>query len=1086
MKRLNVTRRIHFFITVAVFAAAGVSLFLNRVSADGSPAQAKPAPVNFDREIRPILSDTCFACHGPDEQQRKAKLRFDTKEGAFAKAGVIVPGKAAESRLIKRVLSKDPNALMPPPDSGHKLTDKQIDLLKRWIDEGAQWTEHWAFTAPKRPDLPQVSNQAWVKNPIDAFVLARLEKEKLAPSPEADRATLLRRVSLDLTGLPPTPAEVDAFLADKSPDAYEKVVDRLLASPRYGERMAMQWLDLARYADTHGYHIDSHRDMWPWRDWVIKAFNENKRFDQFTIEQLAGDLLPEATTDQKIASGFNRNHMINFEGGAIPEEYLVEYVVDRVETTANVWMGMTMGCARCHDHKYDPIKQKEFYEFFAFFNNIDEKGLDGRRGNADPMLRLSTPAQEQRLKAVLSDIEVFEALTDERTIAPSVEAWERKALDALAKPERSGLQLHWEADNSFSDASGNYRHAIVERGEVTFAEGPVQRSAVFSGEAQMRYAAPGDMAGTLASNKPWTAAFWFRPSSIQECGLLQMREPGEAKRGIEILNEASQPIGDLRRGVKIALRIANRWPDDALYVRTRDFVWTTAKEAGSTWHHAGVVYDGSGKASGVTLYIDGQPVAMEAMRDTLRTPVVSQRPLEIGNKELGSPYKGQLDDIRIYGRALPGAALLQLGEQEPVRSAFALNPGVPFGKRPRESRLRIADYYLRHAAPSSEREDYASLMARRDERDALLKEIPNTMVMAERPTPRPTYVLGRGDYRNKTVEVKATTPAMLPPMPANLPRNRLGLAQWLTSREHPLTARVTVNRFWQMYFGTGIVKTAEDFGTQGDPPSHREMLDWLAVEFIESGWDVKALQRLILTSATYRQSSTVPPGMAERDPENRLLARGPRFRMPAEMVRDTALAASGLLNARIGGESVRPYQPPGVWEEISYGDVYSAQQYEQDHGDALYRRSMYTFWKRTAPPTSLAAFDAPDREKCVARRARTNTPLQALVTLNDPQFIEAARALALRARKESAGDAARLRRAFLLATARPPSSKEMSVLSALLKDERAHYTAKPDEATKLVSVGESPAPADVPKPELAAWTMVASAILNLDEVVTKE
>ena len=1052
-------------------------------------AQQQARKVDFTRDVQPILADNCYACHGPDESKRMAGVRLDTKEGAFAKVAtgqVIVPGDPAASRLFARISHAKPALRMPPAAFGKTPTAEQIATLKLWIEQGAPWVTHWSYTPPQRSPEPAVKNAKWARNAIDRFVLAKLESEGLAPQAEAPRTTLIRRLAYDLTGLPPTPEEVTAFLNDKRPDAYERLVDHYLASPHYGERMTMMWLDLARYADTHGYHIDSHRDMHHWRQWVIDSFNRNQRFDEFTQWQIAGDLMAKPTREQLLATGFHRNHMINFEGGAIPEEYLVEYVVDRVETTANVWMGMTMGCARCHDHKYDPIKQKEFYEFFAFFNNIDEKGLDGRRGNADPMLRLSTPAQEQRLKAVLSDIEVFEALTDERTIAPSVEAWERKALDALAKPERSGLQLHWEADNSFSDASGNYRHAIVERGEVTFAEGPVQRSAVFSGEAQMRYAAPGDMAGTLASNKPWTAAFWFRPSSIQECGLLQMREPGEAKRGIEILNEASQPIGDLRRGVKIALRIANRWPDDALYVRTRDFVWTTAKEAGSTWHHAGVVYDGSGKASGVTLYIDGQPVAMEAMRDTLRTPVVSQRPLEIGNKELGSPYKGQLDDIRIYGRALPGAALLQLGEQEPVRSAFALNPGVPFGKRPRESRLRIADYYLRHAAPSSEREDYASLMARRDERDALLKEIPNTMVMAERPTPRPTYVLGRGDYRNKTVEVKATTPAMLPPMPANLPRNRLGLAQWLTSREHPLTARVTVNRFWQMYFGTGIVKTAEDFGTQGDPPSHREMLDWLAVEFIESGWDVKALQRLILTSATYRQSSTVPPGMAERDPENRLLARGPRFRMPAEMVRDTALAASGLLNARIGGESVRPYQPPGVWEEISYGDVYSAQQYEQDHGDALYRRSMYTFWKRTAPPTSLAAFDAPDREKCVARRARTNTPLQALVTLNDPQFIEAARALALRARKESAGDAARLRRAFLLATARPPSSKEMSVLSALLKDERAHYTAKPDEATKLVSVGESPAPADVPKPELAAWTMVASAILNLDEVVTKE
>jgi len=1054
-------------------------------------AQQPARKVDFARDVQPILSDNCYACHGPDEAKRMAGVRLDTKEGALAKgpAGpVVVPGDAAASRLMARVAHAKTAMRMPPAASGKTLSDAQIATLKLWVEQGAQWTAHWSYTPVKRPQPPEVKKEQWVRNPIDRFVLARLEAEGLAPQGEAPRTTIVRRLAFDLTGLPPKPEEVQAFLNDKRPDAYERLVDRYLASPHYGERMTMMWLDLARYADTHGYHIDSHRDMHHWREWVIDSFNRNQRFDEFTTWQIAGDLLPKPTREQLLATGFHRNHMINFEGGAIPEEYLVEYVVDRVETTSNVWMGTTMGCARCHDHKYDPIKQKEFYEFFAFFNNIDEKGLDGRRGNAEPMLRLSTEEQEARLKGLLNKIEVYEALTDERTIAPSVEAWERQALATLGKPAREGLELHLEADNGFSDASGHYRHAIVERGEVTFAEGPVQRSAVFSGESQMQYAPAGDLSGVLASNKPWTAAFWFRSGTIQESGLLQMREPGGAKRGLEVLLEASQPIGDLRRGVKPAIRIANQWPEDALYVRTRDFVWTTAKEAGSTWHHVGIVYDGSAKASGLAVYIDGVRVPTETMRDSLRTAVVSDRPLEIGNKELGSPYKGQLDDIRIYSRALAPEAIAQLGEQEPVRAAFALSPGMKFGKRPRESRLRIAEYYLRHAAPNADREDYARLLAMRDERDALLKEIPTTMVMSERASPRPSFVLGRGDYRNKTVEVKPGTPAMLPAMPAGLPRNRLGLAQWLTSAENPLTARVTVNRFWQLYFGTGLVKTAEDFGSQGDPPSHPELLDWLAAEFMESGWNVKAMQKLIVTSAAYRQNSAAPEELIERDPENRLLARGPRFRLPAEMVRDTALAASGLLNGKIGGESVRPYQPPGVWEEISYGDVYSAQQYEQDHGDALYRRSMYTFWKRTAPPTSMAAFDAPDREKCVARRARTNTPLQALVTLNDPQFIEAARALALRAQHEagSKADAARLRRAFFLATARQPSSKELAVLSALLKDERAHYGAKPEEAARLAAVGETPAPEAIAKPELAAWTMVASAILNLDEVVTKE
>ncbi|MEP7365657.1 MAG: DUF1549 domain-containing protein, partial [Acidobacteriota bacterium] len=563
---------------IVVLALAAVSLL------GLLPAQHAPRKIDFARDVHPILSDNCYACHGPDESKRLAGVRLDTKDGAFAKGPngpIVVPGDPAASRLFARVSHAKPAMRMPPAASGKSLTDEQIATLKLWIEQGAPWKTHWSYTPPTRPELPAVKNDKWVRNPIDRFVLARLEAEGLAPQTEAPRSTLVRRLAFDLTGLPPTPEEVQSFVNDKRPDAYERMVDQYLASPHYGERMAMMWLDLARYADTHGYHIDSHRDMYNWREWVINSFNRNQRFDEFTQWQLAGDLMHKPTREQLLATGFHRNHMINFEGGAIPEEYQTEYVVDRVETTSNVWMGMTMGCARCHDHKYDPIKQKEFYEFFAFFNNIDEKGLDGRKGNAEPLLRLSTPKQEARFEQLAEDIDVYEALMDEKTIAPNVEAWERKALASLAKPEREGLELHLEADNSFSDASGHYRHAIVERGEVTFAEGAVQRSAVFSGESQMQYAAAGDLGPVLASNKPWTAAFWFRSATIQESGLLQMREPGDEKRGIEVLLEASQPIGDLRRGVKPAVRIASQWPADALYVRTRDFVWTTAKQAGS-------------------------------------------------------------------------------------------------------------------------------------------------------------------------------------------------------------------------------------------------------------------------------------------------------------------------------------------------------------------------------------------------------------------------------------------------------------------------------------------------------------------------
>ena len=1052
-----------------LYLVAGTAALAGLVWAQGG----KSGKVDFLREVRPILSDNCFACHGPDAGTRMAEVRFDTKEGAFAKGPngpLIVPGDAKASRLFIRVAHEKAAMKMPPAASGKTLTAAQVETLRKWIDEGAEWATHWSYAAPRRPELPAVSDEKWARNPIDRFVLARLDREGLKPRPEARKETLVRRVTLDLTGLPPTPEEVQAFVQDTRPGAYERLVDRLLASPHFGERMAMMWLDLARYADTHGYHIDSHRDMHHWREWVIGAFNRNLPFDEFTVWQIAGDLLPGATREQRLATGFNRNHMINFEGGAIPEEYLVEYVVDRVETTSTVWMGMTMGCARCHDHKYDPVKQKEFYEFFAFFNNVAEKGLDGRSGNAEPLLRLSTDQQEALWDEVTRALARREEQLSEKNMAPLVEKWERMEKPRLQAAPREGLEWHLDMDGHLADVSGNYQHGRVLRGEVTFAEGPVMRSAVFSGESQAEYAPAEFAARVFDARKPWTVAFWFRTGASPESSFL------EAGPGWRIFQEKSEPIGDLRRGVKIAAELGG------LYVRTKDWVWTTAKEAGSTWHHVAAVYDGSG---GVKLFIDGAEAATEKRKDGMAGG--PKGPLGTGDRALGQPYKGQLDDARIYSRTLAASEIRQLAVAEPVRAAFALEPEKEFAKRMREHRLRILDYYLKNGAGPELARAQQDLEALRAQRDRLVKQIPTVMVMSELEKPRETFVLGRGDYRNRTVKVEPGVPAMLPPLPKDAPRNRLGLARWLVSKEHPLTSRVAVNRFWQMLFGTGLVKTAEDFGSQGEAPSHPELLDWLAVEFIESGWDVKAMVKRIVMSAAYRQRSDAPEELVERDPENRLLARGPRFRMPAEMLRDQALAASGLLNAKIGGESVNPYQPPGVWEAISYGDVYSAQHYEQDHGDKLYRRSMYTFWKRTAPPPALAAFDAPDREKCVARRARTNTPLQALVLMNDPQFVEAARALALRAWKEGgAGVDGRLRRTFMLVTGRAPDAGEMRVLRELLRDQLAHYAARPKEAGELVTVGESAVPEEVNRTELAAWTMVASAVMNLDEAVTKE
>ena len=1076
--------------------------------------------VDFSRDIRPILSDNCFACHGPDERQRQANLRLDTKEGVSADRGgyqVIVPGDAAASKLYQRISHQREIVRMPPPGFERRPTPEQIELVRRWINQGAEWETHWAFGTPARPALPKVKNEAWPQNPIDYFVLLRLEQEGLEPSQQAGKARLLRRVSFDLTGLPPTPDEVAAFLADGSPDAYNKVVERLLRSPHYGERMAMPWLDLARYADSHGYNIDSLREMWPWRDWVIDAFNRNMPFDQFTMEQIAGDLLPNATREQKLATGFNRNHMINYEGGAVPEEYQTEYVVDRVETAATVWLGLTMGCARCHDHKYDPIKQKEFYRFFAFFNTITERGLDGRLGNAKPFIRLTSPAQQRQLDGIERQTSALEEAMPLDKVDRWVAEWSKPALSKIPAATTNGLVAHYEFDGQLADTSGHHKRGDVPRGELAYAEGPAGTGAVFDGETHIRLRAP-----ALRRDLPFSVAFWIAGTGEGDLipadrllTVLQQLDTTRGRRGFEVLAGESkrQPPFDLK--FRLYVRLTNRWPDDAIEIRTQEGV-----VAGKFGSHVTLTFDGSGEASGLRVYFDGAQRELEVLRDSLSGPITNSMPLEIGDKQSGNPYQGAFDDLRIYNRVLTEAEIQQLRLHEPMR-AIVSSPiegcseivkaydekeaadtdqvedknneqydQTVEGRRRKaclSRRERLRHYYLTEAASPKHQELYAKLKKLEARKKKLESFIPTSMVMEEMKRPRETFVLRRGNYSDTTEKVAPGVPAVLSPMPRDAPANRLGLAQWLVQPSHPLTARVTVNRYWQMHFGAGIVRSSENFGSQGDPPTHPELLDWLATEFIISCWDVKAIQRLIVTSATYQQASEVTPALLERDPENRLLARGPRFRLPAEMVRDNALAIGGLLVDEVGGPSVYPYQPKGLWRELAYGFQFSGQEYHPAGGTDLHRRSLYTVWKRTVPPPSLATFDAPDREECTSHRSRTNTPLQALVLMNDPTYVEAARALAQRIITGAGTQPVeRVRYAYRLALAREPSAEELDVLLTLAEQQEEDYRGDNVAAQALLDVGGSEPDPTIPVAELAAWATVAGTVLGLRETITKE
>ncbi len=1031
---------------------------------------------DYQRQVRPILSDNCFRCHGPDKGNRMADLRLDTHDGAFAERQsgfVIVAGKPEDSLLIKRIASEDVNFRMPPPMSHKTLTEEQKDVLRRWIAAGAPWKEHWAFIAPALPAVPPVDVAGWNKNPIDHFVLAKLEAAGLTPNPEADRRVLIRRVTLDLTGLPPTPAEVEAFVKDKSPNAYEKVVDRLLASPHYGEHRGRYWLDAARYADTHGLHIDNYREMWPYRDWVIKAFNRNEPFDQFTIEQLGGDLLPNATLDQKIGSGFHRCNVSTNEGGSIPAEVDAIYAKDRADTTGTVWLGLTVGCATCHDHKFDPISQKDYYSLTAFFRNTTQNAMDGNVQDTPPTVVVPRAEDRQAWEQLSARrAALLEALKREAANPkPSFDAW-------LSSPERKSPELQF--DFTATVAEVKLDGAVLPSG-VTLGAGPTSVPTApalhFAKESGVTISADGQP----DSDKAFTVAAWVYLPKLHETYAVASQFEEIPKK------EADKEEGKRRRGWSLSIHgegpMFRLQDDDGKYLYADPgpgFLW---KE--KTWYHVAFTYDGSRDRRGINLFVNGQFVPTFGDGADLKPLTGSTHAnvaVKIANNDKTYFENGALADFRILNKHIDAEDAWAIYSWLALSTAASVSEPNELAEAERQA---LADYFVSRVDPST-RGITAQLHDIDAEREAIARRGSVTFVMQERTDGKPmAHVLYRGQYDAMRDEVPAKTLGVLPPMPESSPRNRLGLAEWLVSPTNPLTARVTVNRFWQEVFGNGIVRTTEDFGSQGEPPTHPELLDWLAIDFRDTGWDVKKLFRLMVTSEAYRQSAATTEEKLQRDPDNRLLSRGPRYRMDAEMVRDYALATSGLLNPAIGGPSVKPYQPERIWETVAM-DQSNTRFYHHDSGDKLYRRSLYTFWKRSAPPPSMDIFNAPTRETCTVRRERTNTPLQALVTMNDPQFVEAARMLAQNAllTNRTSVDAEIDYIAERL-VARSLDTREKAIVSRSYQDYLTYYQAQPADAEKLLRTGEAPADPRLPKPTLAAMTMVANELLNLDEVLVK-
>jgi len=1032
--------------------------------------------VQFNRDIRPILADACFHCHGPDPGSRKASLRLDTEAGFFSsreKEGpTIVKGDPDKSPLYQRLITTDEDDLMPPPDQHKPLKPAQIAMIRDWIAQGAPWQPHWAFMVPQRANLPEVKQAGWTRNAIDNFVLAKLEATGLQPAPEADAHTLIRRVSLDITGLPPSPELLKQFIDPADPtrlseEAYGRLIDELMKSPQYGEHRARYWLDAARYGDTHGLHFDNYREMWPYRDWVIQAFNANQPFDQFTVEQIAGDLLPKPTESQLIATGFQRCNITTNEGGTIDEENVMNMAADRVQTMGWVYMGLTTNCGQCHDHKFDPWTQRDYYSMAAFFRNTTQPPKDGNsKDGVGPFLVVPDAKDRPRWEALPAEIAAATQQRDKRKAEAKAEfdSW-------LASAQPADIERGMPADGlvahlPLNEGKGN-EVAATCGGEQTFkALGPVSwapggklgAAPVIAKGATFEIGSAGD----FDTNQAFSYGAWIKSPKDGSGGIIARMDEANSYRGWDLFHS----------GQEIAAHFVSHWPDDAFKVSTRKKVLKPGQ-----WQHVFVTYNGSGKAEGVKIYVDGAEQQVRIGPNTLKpgSSIRTTTATRIGGRSGNQLFTGgSVQDVRVYSRAITAAELKTITNTGPLRVMLA----TPAAKRTPKQVGELYDYFL-----AGHDTQYQSLnrvvMKLEGERDTIKSRSPVTHIQEEKKDSKAmAYILMRGQYDNPGEQVEANAPAFLNPLPKGAPRNRMGLAQWLVDPANPLTARVTVNRLWQEVFGTGIVKTSEDFGIMGSPPSHPELLDWLAVEFRESGWDVKRFLKFILTSATYRQAATTTPQKIEKDPANALLSRGPRFRMDAEMLRDYALAVSKTLSPKMGGPSTKPYQPDHVWDQVGIGNT---RDYVRDSGENLYRRTVYNFWKRMAPPPNLDIFNAPNREASCVRRERTNTPLQALVTMNDPQFVEAARNLAQQAL--AAADPLAFVAGRALCRSLTPAEKDILVVSQ--KDLLDFYTAHPEDAKLLIAVGESKADAKLDPAKLAAWTMLCNQVMNLDEVLNK-